>query len=200
MRHAWIAGAAAWMAVGLPAEAQMVSAALNADIRSTNPGVNRDDNTDAVVLHMIEGLVGYRENGAVAPLLAQSVDISPDGKTYTFRLRDGVRFHNGAPLTSAEALWSWKRYLDPKTDWRCLPDLDGRNGLKIEAVEAPDARTVVMRINQPSALFLDTLSRTDCGMAGSSTPTPSARTGPGSSPSAPAPTSWDPGSAASTSR
>ncbi len=144
----------------------MVSAALNADIRSTNPGVNRDDNTDAVVLHMIEGLVGYRENGAVAPLLAQSVDISPDGKTYTFRLRDGVRFHNGAPLTSAEALWSWKRYLDPKTDWRCLPDLDGRNGLKIEAVEAPDPRTIVMRINQPSALFLDTLSRTDCGMAG----------------------------------
>ena len=104
MRHAWIAGAAAWMAIGLPAEAQMVSAALNADIRSTNPGVNRDDNTDAVVLHMIEGLVGYRENGAVAPLLAQSVDISPDGKTYTFRLRDGLRFHNGAPLTSADAL------------------------------------------------------------------------------------------------
>lgn len=144
----------------------MVSAALNADIRSTNPGVNRDDNTDAVLLHMIEGLVGYRENGAVAPLLAQSVDISPDGKTYTFRLRDGVRFHNGAPLTSAEALWSWKRYLDPKTDWRCLPDLDGRNGLKIEAVEVPAPRTIVMRINQPSALFLDTLSRTDCGMAG----------------------------------
>ena len=77
-----------------------------------------------------------------------------------------MRFHNGAPLTSAEGLWSWKRYLDPKTDWRCLPDLDGRNGLKIEAVEAPDPRTIVMRINQPSALFLDTLSRTDCGMAG----------------------------------
>ncbi|MBA2435976.1 MAG: ABC transporter substrate-binding protein [Chthoniobacterales bacterium] len=166
MRTALVAGVAAWMILGAPAQAQMVSVALNADIRSTNPGVNRDDNTDGVVLHMIEGLVAYRENGGVAPLLAERYDIAPDGKTYTFRLRDGVRFHNGAAMTSAEALWSWRRYLDPKTDWRCLPDLDGRNGLKIEAVEAPDQRTIVMRINQPSALFLDTLSRTDCGMGG----------------------------------
>ena len=68
MKHVWIAGVAAVLALGGPAEAQMVQAALNADIRSTTPGVNRDDNTDAVVLHMIEGLVGYRENGSVAPL------------------------------------------------------------------------------------------------------------------------------------
>ena len=105
-----------------------------------------------------------RQRGAAAR--ARASTSRSDGKTYTFRLREGVRFHNGAPLTSAEVLWSWKRYLDPKTDWRCLPDVDGRNGLKIEAVEAPDARTVTMRIDKPSALFLDTLARTDCGMAG----------------------------------
>ncbi|MFX8616583.1 ABC transporter substrate-binding protein, partial [Acinetobacter baumannii] len=85
--------------------------------RSTNPGVNRDNTTDGVVLNMVEGLVGYRENGTVAPLLAKSVDLSEDGLTYTFQLRDGVKFHNGAPLTSADVLWSWQRYMDPKTDW-----------------------------------------------------------------------------------
>ncbi|MPT40185.1 MAG: ABC transporter substrate-binding protein, partial [Achromobacter sp.] len=83
---------------------------LTADIRSTEPGVNRDSNSDAVVLHIVEGLVAYGEDAEVRPLLAKSVDISPDGKTYTFTLRDGVKFHNGAPLTSADVLWSWQHY------------------------------------------------------------------------------------------
>jgi peptide/nickel transport system substrate-binding protein len=147
-----------------PAAAQSVTVALNADIRSTNPGVNRDDNTDAVVLHMVEGLVGYRENGTVTPLLAQSVQISPDGKTYTFKLRKGVKFHNGADMTAQDVLWSWNRYMDPKTDWRCRSDFDGRSGLKVEKIESPDAATVVMTLDRASALFLDSMARTDCGM------------------------------------
>lgn len=145
------------------ASAQSITVALNADIRSTSPGVNRDDNTDSVVLHMVEGLVGYRENGSVAPLLAESVERSADGRTYSFRLRQGVRFHNGAIVTADDVLWSWNRYMDPKTDWRCRPDFDGRNGLKVEKVEAPDPHTITMTLDRPSALFLDSLSRTDCG-------------------------------------
>ncbi|MDF2813670.1 MAG: peptide transporter substrate-binding protein [Microvirga sp.] len=147
-----------------PAAAQTVTVALNADIRSTNPGVNRDDNTDAVVLHMVEGLVGYRQNGTVAPLLAESVQLSPDGKTYTFRLRPRVKFHNGAALTADDVVWSWNRYMDAKTDWRCRTEFDGRSGLKVEKIAAPDASTVTMTLDRPSALFLDSLARTDCGM------------------------------------
>lgn len=139
---------------------------LNADIRSTTPGSNRDFNTDAVVLHAVEGLVAYRENGSVGPLLAESVTLSDDARTYTFELRDGVTFHNGAPLTSKEVLWSLNRYLDKATEWRCLPDFDGSNGAKIEAIEAPDEKTVTIRISEPSALFLGSLARIDCGMAG----------------------------------
>ena len=148
------------------ASAQTITASMSSDIRSTNPGVNREDNSDAIVMHMVEGLVGYAEDGTVGPLLAEKVDISPNGLTYTFTLRQGVKFHNGAELTSADVLWSWNRYLDPKTDWRCLPDVDGRNGLKVEAISAPDPKTFVMKLNHPSVLFLDTLARTDCGMAG----------------------------------
>jgi peptide/nickel transport system substrate-binding protein len=146
------------------AEAQSVTVALNADIRSTNPGVNRDDNTDGVELNMVEGLVGYRENGTVGPLLAEKVDQSEDGLTYTFHLRKGVKFHNGAPFSSADVLWSWQRYMDPKTEWRCIADFDGRNGLKVTSATAPDADTFVLKIDKPSALFLDSLARTDCGM------------------------------------
>ena len=162
MKHFLVSAAALALSAGA-LQAQTLTAVLNADIRSTNPGVNRDGNTDAVVLHMVEGLVGYAEDGSVGPLLAEKVEISPDGKTYTFRLRKGVKFHNGATMTSADVLWSWNRYMDPKTDWRCLSDFDGRNSLKVVSATAPDADSFVMEINEPNGLFLDTLARADCG-------------------------------------
>ena len=161
-----IAALAATLAAAPVAAQTTIKAALNADIRSIDPGVNRDDVTDTVVLHIVEGLVALRENGTVGPLLAEKHAVSADGLTYTFTLRKGVKFHNGAPLTSADVLWSWNRYMDPKTNWRCLTEFDGRNGLKVESVTAPNPQTVVMRINKPSGLFLDALARTDCAMAG----------------------------------
>ncbi len=152
-------------ALASPAASQSLTASVSADIRSNNPGVNRDDNTDDFMLQLVEGLVGYAEDGTVAPLLAENIDVSPDRRSYVFALRQGVKFHNGADMTSADVVWSWTRYMDPKTDWRCLSEFDGRNGLKVEAIEAPDVKTVVMRLNAPNALFLDTLARTDCAMA-----------------------------------
>ncbi|OZI15701.1 peptide ABC transporter substrate-binding protein [Bordetella genomosp. 7] len=136
----------------------------DADIRSTDPGVNRDGNTDGVVLHMVEGLVGYDAKGQPQPLLAERIEVSDDGLAYTFHLREGVKFHNGKPLTADDVLWSWNRFMDPKTGWRCLSDFDGRVRLKVEEVTAPDAKTVVFRINHPDPLFLSSLARNDCGM------------------------------------
>ncbi|NYT80810.1 ABC transporter substrate-binding protein [Alcaligenaceae bacterium] len=143
--------------------ADMLRVQINADLRSSNPGVNRDDNTDAVLLHVTEGLVALREDLSVGPLLASDVKVSDDGLTYTFTLRDGVRFHNGAALTSEDVVWNWKRYLDPKTSWRCLPEFDGRGMTKILSVESPDPKTVVFTLDRPSALFLNNMARPDCG-------------------------------------
>lgn len=148
------------------AQGTLLRARLNADIRSTDPGVNRDANTDGVVLHLLEGLVGLKEDTSVGPLLAQKIDVSKDGKTYRFTLRDGVRFHNGAPLVADDVVWAWKRYLTPATNWRCVSEFDGRGITKILAVEAPDAKTVVFTLDKASALFLTTMARTDCGSAG----------------------------------
>jgi peptide/nickel transport system substrate-binding protein len=139
---------------------------INADIRSTEPGVNRDDNSDTVVLHMVEGLVGMREDTSIGPMLAKQVDMSDDGLTYTFVLRDGVRFHNGETLTADDVAWAWKRYLAPETGWRCLPEFDGHGAAKVVDIQATDARTVTFRIDQPSALFLRNMVRADCGGSG----------------------------------
>ena len=77
--------------------------ALNADIRSLEPGINRDGNTDTVAHTIFEGLVAYKADLSVGPALARSWTVSDDGRTWTFALREGVRFHNGQPLT-AQAL------------------------------------------------------------------------------------------------
>lgn len=139
---------------------------LNADIRSTEPGVNRDENTDTVMLHVVEGLVAHREDSSVGPLLAREVLLSSDGMTYTFKLRDKVRFQNGETLTSKEVKWTWERYLNPRNQWRCLAEFDGRGGAKITGIETPDPLTVVFHLDQPSGLFLTSMARPDCAGSG----------------------------------
>jgi peptide/nickel transport system substrate-binding protein len=154
------------LAAACPAAASTLRVQLPFDIRSTSPGVNRDHNTDGVVLHMVEGLVAYGEDALPKPLLAEKVDVSADGLSYSFTLRQGVKFHNGAPLAADDVLFAWKRYTTPANNWRCLPEFDGRGVAKVVSVEAPNASTVVFRLEKPAALFLTTMARTDCGGTG----------------------------------
>ena len=146
--------------------APLLRARLNSDIVSTDPGTRRDENTDGVILHIVEGLVGSRENGSVGPMLASRWSISPDGRVYTFTLRPEVVFHNGAPLTAAEVVWSLQRYLKPETHWRCL-EVFGPNGIaRVLSVTAPDPHTVEVTLDRAAPMFLTTLARADCGATG----------------------------------
>lgn len=145
---------------------ERLNVVIPADMRSSNPGVQRDGTSDTVLHHVVEGLVAPGEDlRAIKPMLAEAWTVDPDGRTYRFTLREGVRFHNGAPLTSAEAVWSWQRYLDPKTGWQCLRFFDGTQGPKIDSVEAPDPRTVVFRLAEPSGLFLIGMANIQCNAA-----------------------------------
>ncbi|MCZ8147113.1 MAG: ABC transporter substrate-binding protein, partial [Roseomonas sp.] len=98
------------LSMAAPAGAQdTLRIRLNADIRSTDPGVNRDANTDGLMWHVLEGLVALRGDATIAPMLAERVDISADGLTYTFPLRRDLRFHNGQPLTAADVAFAMER-------------------------------------------------------------------------------------------
>lgn len=101
------------MAMAGVVDARDIVVAQSSDLRSANPGVNRDGNTDGVILHIVEGLVGYANNGEVKPLLAKSFEVSADGLSYSFKLRDDVKFHNGKKLTADDVVWNWNRYLKP---------------------------------------------------------------------------------------
>ena len=150
--------------------ARDITIAQSSDLRSSNPGVNRDGNTDGVILHMVEGLVGYANNGEVKPLLAQSVEMSSDGLTYTFKLRPDVKFHNGKTLTAEDVVWNWNRYMDPATKWTCIKDFDGSATVKVTGIKATDTTTVTMTLEKPSAVFLGLMSRPECGYTGMISP------------------------------
>ena len=163
---ALLLGLAGLLSGTAPAKAEtLLRARLNSDIASTNPGVTRDENTDAVLMHVVEGLVAYREDARVGPLLASRWELSKDGRSYTFHLRRGIRFHNGAPLTSADVVWSFRRYLDPRTRWRCHREFSGGGYARITSVRAIDPFTVRIMLDRASPGFLASLARTDCGGA-----------------------------------
>jgi peptide/nickel transport system substrate-binding protein len=84
--------------------------------------------------------------------LAESWSVSPDGLTFTFKLRDGVKFHDGSPATSADVKASYDRIINPPPGV-----VSARRALyeDITAVETPDARTVVFKLRAPNASMLD---------------------------------------------
>jgi peptide/nickel transport system substrate-binding protein len=139
---------------------------ITTDIRGLMPGNSPDDNTGTVLQNIYEGLVAWRADGTVAPMLAKDIETSADGRTYTFTLRDGVRFHNGAPLSSREVAWTWERFLDPKFGWPCRTNFDGTRQVKIVGIEAPSPAQVVFRLAEPSGAFLSMMARADCDGTG----------------------------------
>ncbi|MBI0435877.1 ABC transporter substrate-binding protein [Roseomonas sp. KE0001] len=139
---------------------------IGSDLRGLMPGVSPDVATGAVLQHIYEGLVAWRSDGSVSPMLAESIDTSADGRAVTFTLREGLRFHNGAPVTSREVAWTWGRFLDPKMNWPCRTAFDGTRQVHVTAVEPVDARRVTFRLAEPSPVFLSMMARSDCDSSG----------------------------------
>jgi len=104
---------------------------------------------------MFDTLLGKNNNGKLVPLLATSWQVSPDGRTYTFKLRRDVEFHSGKRLTSADVKYSVER-LGKKENASPWNDLVAF----VDRVEAPDDETVVIRLTKPNRLFLDNMSQT----------------------------------------
>jgi peptide/nickel transport system substrate-binding protein len=154
-----------WLSCAAIAAPSEIRIALNSDIKTTEPGGQaRDVNTDSVLSHVAESLVAYRGDFTVAPMLAESYDVSKDGRTYTFKLRKGLRFHNGAPVTAADVKWSWERLLKPETRWSCRNLFTGVAvaGVDVLSVEARDPQTVVFNLDRASPLFLEGMASPQC--------------------------------------
>src|SRR3954471_17966854 len=83
------------------------------DPRSLDPALSTDVPTGRAVGYIFDGLVRFTPDAQVVPGLARSWDISTDGMTYTFHLRNGVKFHDGRPFSARNVIHSFQRVLDP---------------------------------------------------------------------------------------
>lgn len=149
-----------------PAARHEIRFAISTDTPTSMPGsILRNTATDTILAHVVESLVALRDDMSIGPMLADSWDISPDGKTYTFHLRHNVLFQNGKTVTAADVKWSYDYFMNPHTGFYCRRAYDGHAGAKVLNVQAPDKNTVVFSLDKPSALFLNHLTDPRCPMA-----------------------------------
>ena len=132
------------------------------DPRSLDPALSTDVPTGRAVGYLYEGLTRFTADARVEPALATRWEVSPDGRTYTFHLRQGVVFHDGTPLVARQVASSFQRVLDPKTrggrGWPLHPIAGARayadgSAPALAGVTATDDSTVVIRLDEPLAIF-----------------------------------------------
>jgi peptide/nickel transport system substrate-binding protein len=110
--------------------------------------------TMAVMCHMYNGLVTYNlADGlkTILPDLSSRWTISPDGKTYTFELREGVKFHDGTPFSSADVLASFQRIINPPSG---IVSQNRELFNVVADIAAPDAKTFRIVLKEPRVYFL----------------------------------------------
>ena len=98
-----------------------------------------------------EGLLLPNDKNQAAPALAVSWDVSPDVKTYTFKLRKGVKFHDGSDFNAAVVKWNVERVM--ATDGALFGPIFSR---LVDKMETPDDHTIIFKLKVPSASFLGT--------------------------------------------
>ncbi len=103
---------------------------------------------------IFDGLVARDDRNQLVPALARELPtVSADGRTVTAKLRDGVVFHDGSPLTAQDVVFTYQAVLDPKVDSTLRSDLD-----MLASVAAPDPSTVVFTLEYAYAPFLQRLA------------------------------------------
>ncbi len=119
--------------------------AMSVDVVGLDPHVALAWQSHEVLRHVFEGLLTVDEGFGITPGLAREWSLSDDGKTYTFHLQEGVKFHNGREMTAEDVKYSLERFLN------------GPRGAElaiIDKVEVTGPLTVDVTLKNPSGTFL----------------------------------------------
>ncbi len=123
-----------------------------------DPALNSTVDGACLAILAFSGLYMYDENGQLVPDLAEGYEMSDDGMTYTFTMKDGLKWSDGTPLTAADVEYSWKRMANPDTgaDYAYLADLiaKGADG-ELDVTASEDGKTFTVNLTAPCAYFLD---------------------------------------------
>ncbi|HEX6141333.1 MAG TPA: ABC transporter substrate-binding protein [Geminicoccaceae bacterium] len=121
-----------------------------AKVNSLDMHASSTISTRNIAMHMFEALMTRDEDNNPILELAETVETSDDGLQYTFTLRDGITFHNGKPMTSADVAASFDRYKKVGVESVILSN--------VESWETPDERTFVINMIKGQPTFLEDLS------------------------------------------
>ena len=164
-----VAALALWAAAPLafadaPKQGGAATITFNNDLTTLDPQVGYDWQNWSVIKSIFDGLMDYKPGTTeLEPDLAESYTVSDDGLTYTFKLRDGVKFHNGRLMTSADVKYSFERAVSPATQSPGggyfsmiggYDDVTGGKATTLSGIETPDDKTVIFKLSRPDATFL----------------------------------------------
>jgi peptide/nickel transport system substrate-binding protein len=134
------------------AQAPQRGGTLNAIVQPEPPllvlGLNQQGPTQVVAGKIYQGLLAYDFDLKPKASLAKEWTISPDGLTYTFKLQDGVKWHDGKPFTSDDVIFSTKTFL-----METHPRARGNFG-RVAEFSAPDPQTVIFKLKEPFGPFI----------------------------------------------
>ncbi|MBF0408912.1 MAG: ABC transporter substrate-binding protein [Candidatus Riflebacteria bacterium] len=148
-------------------EGSMFRGYLTSEPTNIDPARGVDVNEGVIQAKIFNSLITYDENMKIVPDLAETYDISEDGKVYTFHLRQNVRFHNGQPFSAKDVVYSFNRILDPSTGsprtWvfeKVLgaSEMLNRTASDVSGIRQLDDFSVQIVLNEPFAPFLSLLT------------------------------------------
>ena len=138
------------------------------DVATLDPAIGYDWQNWSMIKSLYDGLMDYAPGTTeLQPDLAESYEISPDGKTFTFKLRSGVKFHNGREMTADDVKYSLDRVTNPKTQSpgagffasiAGFDDVAGGKSESLSGVTVVDPLTVKIELSRPDATFLHVMA------------------------------------------
>jgi len=134
------------------------------DLITLDPAIGYDWKNWSVIKSVFDGLMDYKPGTTeLVPDLAESYDVSDDGLTYTFKLRHGVKFHNGREMTAADVKYSLERTCNPATQspgagyygaLEGFDDFQAGKATDLAGVQTPDDYTVTIKLSRPDSTLL----------------------------------------------
>jgi ABC-type transport system substrate-binding protein len=140
----------------------LVDARDRYDPKSLDPALSTDVPTGRAVSYLFDGLTRFTPDAKVEPALATRWEVSPDGRSYLFHLRAGVRFHDGSLLHASDVVHSFTRVLDPSNKagrpWPLYPiagarAFASRQAAAVSGLTAVDDSTIRITLDTALAIF-----------------------------------------------
>jgi ABC-type transport system substrate-binding protein len=151
-----------------PKQGGSMTVSYKDDITTLDPAIGYDWQNPSMMQALFDGLMDYLPGTTtLTPDLAESYEVSPDGLSYTFKLRKGVKFHNGRELVSNDVKYTLERLADPATQSpgqsyfspiAGFDDFVAGKSAELSGVKTPDDHTVVIEMSRATAPFLNVLA------------------------------------------